>query len=189
MLLLPLRFQTSPKTSTSVGGLEHIPTQEDAERYLHDVRARLRPSRHGKHATIFSKNLEEFLQHERNAAHDDTHKAMVRGLIRAVSWHRYPRTTHETLIAGIKQEHAQTTDAQTHMRWQSVLDGLRLHLCGEDAEPATRAIEDLIEQAYARHNNKQYESWRPIRDQLYMQRLYPTWCGYANPTKNPRSAR
>lgn len=96
----------------------------------------------------------------------------VRGLLRAVSWYRYPPKDVTTQLADLVTLRSAYMDQADQSRLNEIEQALREQYQGDQALKAADAVDVLFLHADA---PSQKEPLREMRDQLYYQLLYPHW--------------
>ncbi len=183
-------------------GFEHITTTKDVRAYLQErfpndpTKSNLCQYPIGCDITDVEPFLIDDLIAEKMRATESKGSnetiARLRKLIRAASWISHARPRDEPLLALArsladevekKQQEIARTDPQESKEWNDVLSmahviasALHDHLAGAEAESAAQAIEYFVDIARKNpHDQRRLKHLRELRDQLYFQRLYPTW--------------
>lgn len=118
-------------------------------------------------------------------ANDKDEIRHIREMIRAASWASHGRTDAKKCLELAKS---------INLTNKAVLDTLKRFLCDDEVESAVRFIEEEIDNEWdkiAKNTNdaakarERLHVLRPIRDQLYFQRLYAELCSIGKGAKTP----
>lgn len=193
-------------------GFEHLATIKDVRAYLEQKfsgdpkKANICQYPFGCDIDVLEPILLEDLVNAKLTDPDHGQWSRLRSLIRAASYLTHSRPETAKLIplaesfvqeAEAHQKQLARTEPEEAKDWEEIrtmalamVRALVQGLKAEDAEPAARAAEHFLHLAYReKQNTQRLRSLRELRDQIYFQRLYPTWFEAGTERLKKRNAR